>query len=367
MLSKSFNQIQKISTGKDEVHNKNDVEINLKSTSILNIIESDKKEKIELRSSSRIQIIKSKISTEFIEVRNTEKNRSMSKLMKRSIKKEITPIINGVKNEKIITEDKNDMEHINENKNNNRRKLSGDNNNEDKNISKLSNSDDSVNAELNESKVVSLDGQENDNDNENGKEEKAGDWWRDEVEITDQNPISPPSPPSLPTPPRHHSSPFSSPFSSSFLRTPKTKSRTVKKDSKRNSLSLSKDSFNSDATTASVTPIIHRIPRTQEDYVMNMNVDVGDDKHGKNIVEEKGGNDEVSELNDSHNKLEKNIVGSEDKGEEEEGEGKGSEKKVKFTSSNQNQNQSDINDDDFSNFFISTFSSSVNSSDNEKN
>jgi hypothetical protein len=324
MLSKSSNQIQKISTEKDAVHNKNDVEINLKSSSILNIIESDKKEKIKIRSSSRIQIIKSKVSTEFIEVRNTEKNRSMSKLMKRSIIKEIKPIINEAKNDKMIMEVINDMENMNKNDN----------------------------EEITE------------NENE---ETKAGDWWRDEVEITDQNPISPPSPPSLPTPPRHSPSPFSSPFSSSFLRTPKTKSRTVKKDSKRNSLSVSKDSFNSDATTASITPIINRIPRTQEDFIMNINRNVRDDKHGDGN-DNKGENHEVSELNDSHNKLERNTVGNVN---EEEGEGEETEKKVKFTSSNRNLNlnlnESDINDDDFSNFFISTFSSSVNSSDNEKN
>ena len=210
------------------------------------------------------------------------------------------------------------------------------------------------------------------NENENENEEKTGDWWRDEVEINDQNPISPPSPPSLPTPPRHHSSPFSSPFPSSFLRTPKT--RTVKKDSKRNSLSFSKDSFNSDATTASITPVIHRIPRTQEDYDMNINSCVREKKDGNGNDDKNIKNDEVSELNDSHNKHEINIVSCEieeeveggvvgDEGEE--GEGKETDKKVKFTSPNQNQN--DINDDDFSNFFISTFSSSVNSSDNEKN
>lgn len=338
MLSRSINQIQKISTEKDEVHSKNDVEINLKSSSILNIIESDKKEKIEIRSSSRIQIIKNKVSTEFIEVRNTEKNRSMSKLMKRSVKKETKPIISEVKNEKMIMEGKDDTENVNKNENENRN--------------------------------------ENEKINENGKEEKAGDWWRDEVEITDQNPISPPSPPSLPTPPRHHSSPFSSPFSSSFLSTPKTKSRTVKKDSKRNSLSLSKDSFNSDATTASITPIINRIPRTQEDYVMNMKMDVGEEINENGDDDKKGENDGVS-----HIKHVKNVIGNENEGkgeggvvgdEGEEGEGKETEKKVKFTSSNeniqnQNQNQNDINDNDFSNFFISTFSSSVNSSDNEKN
>ena len=112
--------VGKISTEKDEVHSKNDVEINLKSSSILNIIESDKKEKIEIRSSSRIQIIKNKVSTEFIEVRNTEKNRSMSKLMKRSVKKETKPIISEVKNEKMIMEGKDDTENVNKNENENR-------------------------------------------------------------------------------------------------------------------------------------------------------------------------------------------------------------------------------------------------------
>ena len=337
MLNKSLNQIQKISSEKDDVHD-NKVDINLKSSSILNIIESDKKEKIDITTSRRIQNMKSKVSTEFIEVRNTEKNKSMSKLMKRSIKQEIRPLINEVKIEIMIMQSKNDMENTNKNENKNK--------NKNKN--------------------------ENKNENENENEEKTGDWWRDEVEINDQNPISPPSPPSLPTPPRHHSSPFSSPFPSSFLRTPKT--RTVKKDSKRNSLSLSKDSFNSDATTASITPVIHRIPRTQEDYDMNINSCVREKKDGNGNDDKNIKNDEVSELNDSHNKHEINIVSCEieeeveggvvgDEGEE--GEGKETDKKVKFTSPNQNQN--DINDDDFSNFFISTFSSSVNSSDNEKN
>jgi hypothetical protein len=326
MLSKSLNQIQKVGTEKDEVHNKNDVGINLKSTSIINVIELDKKEKIEIRSSSRIQIIKNKVSTEFIEVRNTEKNKSMSKLMKRSIKKELKPLINDVKSEKMIMEGKNDTENMNKNE------------------------------------IEEINGNE---------KEKSGDWWRDEVEITDQNPISPPSPPSLPTPPRHLSSPFSSPFSSSFLRTPKTKSRTVKKDSKRNSLSLSKDSFNSDATTASVTPVINRIPRTQEDYVMNMNRHVGEEINesgNDNKNDNRGENYALKNIvrNENDSKGEGGVVGDEG----EEGEGKETEKEVKFTSSShnsQNQNQSDINDNDFSNFFISTFSSSVNSSDNEKN
>ena len=136
MLNKSLNQIQKISSEKDDVHD-NKVDINLKSSSILNIIESDKKEKIDITTSRRIQNMKSKVSTEFIEVRNTEKNKSMSKLMKRSIKQEIRPLINEVKIEIMIMQSKNDMENTNKNENKNKNKNKNENKNENKNDESL--------------------------------------------------------------------------------------------------------------------------------------------------------------------------------------------------------------------------------------
>lgn len=255
----------------------------------------------------------------------------------------------------------------------------------------------SINSELNESKVVIVEGQEEneltfeiekgrgkEKENKDGsknqinensvdsisdsEKDKSGDWWRDEVEITDQAPTSPP--------PLHRSSPYlNSP--SPLLRTPVT--QTVVRSKRTSSLSMSGESFNSDATTASITPVIHRIPRTQQDFIT--------DREGRETINRKKSvdnvkinNDEVSELSDINNKHKKDYVRSrdeedeqEDEGEGEEGEGggegdKGDERKVRFQSPDRSTSviQNDKDDEDFSNFFISTFSSSVNSSDSEK-
>ena len=410
MLSKSLNQVvQKVGSGKDEVN----IEVVKKlDSSLLNIIESDKKEEFhnenEKAKIDEIQISRNNVINDSKDIRNVEKNtpRRSSRLVKGNVRREVKPTIGKeIKNEKgycnIDIKDKKIVNITDNRKHIINKKLQlghgSDNDNGKKSSNHLTTTDKSIskNSELNESKVVSVEGQEENEltfEKEKGKEQekekekgkvgknqiiensidsnsdsekdRSGDWWRDEVEITDQAPTSPP--------PLHRSSP-SYLTSTPLLRTPVT--QTVVRSKRTSSLSMSGESFNSDATTASITPVIHRVPRTQEDF--NTNREESEKANRSRSVDNvKVKNDEVSELSDINDKHKKDYVRSRDEedeqeeGEEgeEEGEDKVDEKKVRFQSADRSTSviQNDKDDDDFSNFFISTFSSSVNSSDNEK-
>ena len=386
-------------------------------SSQLNIIESD--EKIEFGNRyekviNKIQISRNDVTNDSKDVRSIEKNtpRRSSRLVKGNVRRERErerkpTIDNEIKNEKgnsnvdikekkVVNLTDNRKRIINGkllfghvNSNENEKKSSGHLTNTDKSIS--------INSELNDSKIIGIEDQEGNESkfekdkekekeivNKNGSQnhiiknsidsnsdcekDRSGDWWRDEVEIADQAPSSPP--------PLHRSSPSclnssTSPSTLPLFSTPLT--QTVVRNKRTSSLSMNGgESFNSYATTASLTPVINRIPRTQEDFIIDRE---GREKTNQNksesvdnaIVKKNG----VSELSDVNDKRKKSTVRSRDEEEQEEQEeGEGDERKVRFQSADRSTSiiQNEKDDDDFSNYFVSTFSSSssVNSSDNEK-